>query len=157
VSEVSIREFQPGDEVAFRRLNEEWITQYFRLEPKDLAVLGDPQSNILAPGGRILFATLENECVACCALLLVGPGEYEVGKMAVTRRCQGQGIGRKVLLAAVETARSAGARRLWLETNRVLAPAIRLYESAGFEHVPAERRAASPYARSDVQMEMLLE
>jgi GNAT superfamily N-acetyltransferase len=62
-----------------------------------------------------------------------------------------------VLLAAVETARSAGARRLWLETNRVLAPAIRLYESAGFEHVSAERRAASPYARSDVQMEMLLE
>ena len=77
--------------------------------------------------------------------------------MAVTARCQGQGIGRKVLLATIETARSAGARRLWLETNRVLSPAIHLYESVGFEHVPAERRAASPYARSDVQMEMLLE
>ena len=156
MSEVSIREFQPGDEDSFRRLNEEWITQYFRLEPKDVAVLGDPQSNILTPGGRILFATLGDECVACCALLLVGPGEYEVGKMAVTARCQGQGIGRKVLLATIETARSAGARRLWLETNRVLSPAIHLYESVGFQHVPAERRAASPYARSDVQMEMRL-
>ncbi|MEO8368054.1 MAG: GNAT family N-acetyltransferase [Candidatus Solibacter sp.] len=157
MSEVFIREFQAGDEESFRRLNEEWITQYFRLEPKDVAVLGDPQSNILAPGGRILFATLGDECVACCALLAVAPREYEVGKMAVTARCQGQGIGRKVLLSAIETARSAGARRLWLETNRVLGTAIHLYESVGFQHVPAERRAASPYARSDVQMEMLLE
>jgi len=155
--EVVIREFQDGDEEPFRRLNEEWIVRYFRLEPKDVAVLGDPRSNILMPGGRILFATLGAECVACCALLPVGPDEYEVGKMAVTERYQGQGIGRKVLLAAIGTARSAGARRLWLETNRVLGPAIRLYESVGFAHVPAERRAASPYARSDVQMEMRLE
>ena len=157
MSEVCIREFQDGDTEAFRRLNEEWITQYFRLEPKDVAVLGDPQRNILEPGGRILFATVDGECVACCALLAMGTGEYEVGKMAVTPRCQGQGIGRMVLLAAVETGRRAGARRLWLETNRVLGPAIALYESAGFQHVPAERRAASPYARSDVQMEMVLE
>ncbi len=32
---VVIRPFQAGDEIAFRQLNEEWITRYFRLEEKD--------------------------------------------------------------------------------------------------------------------------
>ena len=51
----------------------------------------------------------------------------------------------------------AGGRRLWLETNRAMTPAIRLYESMGFRHVPAERAIPSLYARSDVQMEMPLD
>ena len=46
--------------------------------------------------------------------------------MAVTSSCQGSGIGRKLLEAAIEAARSAGARRLYRETNHVLTPAIRL-------------------------------
>ena len=34
-SEVTIREFEPGDEGAFRTLNEEWILRYFAIEAKD--------------------------------------------------------------------------------------------------------------------------
>lgn len=33
VTEIGIRQFEPGDAAAFRRLNEEWITRYFRIEP----------------------------------------------------------------------------------------------------------------------------
>ena len=76
--------------------------------------------------------------------------------MAVTPNCQGSGIGRKLLYAVVEAARSSGARRLYLETNRVLAPAIRLYESTGFKPMSANRIVPSLYARSDVSMEMSL-
>jgi hypothetical protein len=46
--EVRIRHFQAGDEASFRSLNEEWISRYFRFEPKDEEVLADPQGNILA-------------------------------------------------------------------------------------------------------------
>jgi len=150
---IVIREFQPGDEEAFRLLNEEWIRRYFRLEPKDLEILGDPHSNILNKGGHILFAVESCRCIACCALLRLGENEYEIAKMAVTDTHQRGGIGRQLLQATCETARALGARRLWLETNRALAPAIRLYESLGFQHVPPERATASPYVRSDVQME----
>jgi len=38
----------------------------------------------------------------------------------------------------------------------VLENAIRLYESLGFRHLPPERITVSPYARSDVQMELVL-
>jgi GNAT superfamily N-acetyltransferase len=153
---VTIREFKPGDEVAFRKLNEEWITRYFRLEAKDEEALADPQSSILASGGRIFFANIEDHCVGCCALRRTGANEFEVAKMAVTSSCQGSGIGRKLLHAAIDAACSADARRLYLETNHILVTAIRLYESVGFKPVPPERIVPSAYARADVYMEMTL-
>lgn len=156
-SQVTIREFQPGDETAFRKLNEEWITRYFQMEAKDLEALSDPQSTILASGGRILFAHIGDECVGCCGLLRSGTNEFEIGKMAVTSSRQGSGVGRKLLQAAIEAARSAGARRLYLETNHTLTPAINLYRSVGFQHLPADRIVPSPYARADVYMEMILD
>src|ERR1051326_4985849 len=77
-----IREFMPGDEAAFRRLNEEWILRYFVMEAKDEEVLADPQGRILNRGGRIFFAIEQGEPVGCCALLATSPGEFEVAKMA---------------------------------------------------------------------------
>jgi GNAT superfamily N-acetyltransferase len=154
--EVTIREFLPGDEGVFRRLNEEWIVRHFVLEAKDTEALADPQGNILDRGGRIFFAVRNGEMLGCCALLAMGSGEYEVAKMAVTEAAQGQGIGRRLLEHAIAAARADGATVLHLETNRKLTPAIRLYESVGFRHLPAERFVPSPYARSNVQMEMEL-
>jgi len=153
---LTIREFQSGDETSFRKLNEEWITRYFRIEPKDEEALLDPQSSILAAGGRIFFAVSEGERVGCCALLARGADEFEVAKMAVAPAHQGSGVGRKLLEAVVDAARAAGTRRLYLETNRVLAPAIRLYQSIGFQHIPPSRVVPSPYARADIYMELTL-
>lgn len=58
ISELIIREFLPGDEDAFWKLNEEWITRYFRIEPKDERTLRNPQRTILDAGGKIYFAVL---------------------------------------------------------------------------------------------------
>jgi GNAT superfamily N-acetyltransferase len=149
-----IREFLPGDEAAFRSLNEEWIRRYFVLEAKDKTAFDDPQKTILAGGGRIFLAIEEGQAMGCCALLATAPGEFEIVKMAVTQSWQGRGIGRQLLERAVTEAFTLGARRLYLETNHMLVAAIRLYESVGFRHVPAERAVKSPYARSDVSMEM---
>jgi putative acetyltransferase len=153
-TEVMIREFTEGDEVSFRRLNEEWITRFFVLEPKDEYALADPRRTILDGGGRIFFAVRHGEAVGCCALLAMVPGEFEVAKMAVTESSQRAGVGRRLLEEVIAVARDAGATRLFLETNRKLGAAIRLYESLGFRHLPPERVIPSPYARSDVSMEL---
>lgn len=155
-SEVTIREFQPGDEVSFRRLNEEWIERYFRLEPKEAVILANPRSTILDAGGKIFFALVNEQCVGCCALRRMSDSEFEVAKMAVTPDFQGAGIGRKLLGIVIEAGHALGARRLYLETNHILTPAIRLYESMGFRHVPSERIVRSEYARADVYMELFL-
>jgi GNAT superfamily N-acetyltransferase len=157
LADVMIREFISGDEIAFRRLNEEWILRHFgSLEARDEEIVYDPQRKILDRGGRIFFAVVGGDVIGCCALIAAGPGECEVAKMAVTHYAQGLGIGRRLLETVIAGARASGARILHLETNRKLTPAIRLYESVGFQHLPPERFAPSPYTRCNVQMELHL-
>jgi GNAT superfamily N-acetyltransferase len=151
---LTLRDFQPGDEDAFRRINVEWISHYFKVEPEDESSFDDPQKKILDPGGRIFFACMDGEPVGCCALRVMEPGEYEVAKMGVTPAAQGHGVGRRMLEHVVAEARKMGATRLYLETNHALTPAIRLYEKIGFRNVPSERLVVSPYVRADVFMEL---
>jgi putative acetyltransferase len=154
--EIGIRRFRPGDAAAFQRLNEEWITRFFRIEPREAPILADPQATILDAGGRIFFATAGERCVGCCALVRIADKEFDVAKMAVEPSYQRAGIGRRLLHAAIDEGRNAGAQRLYLETNHVLTPAIRLYESVGFKRIEANRMIPSPYARADVYMELVL-
>ena len=156
VAEIGIRRFQKGDAAAFRRLNEEWITRFFRIEPKEEAMLADPQSTILDSGGRIFFATAGERCVGCCALIRIADQDFEVAKLAVEPSYRGAGMGRRLLGAAIEEGRNAGAHRLYLETNHVLTPAIRLYESVEFKQIDPNRIIPSQYTRADVYMELFL-
>jgi putative acetyltransferase len=153
VQSLIFRPFQPGDEAAFRELNEAWIRQFFAIEPKDLEVLGNPVENILRPGGEIVMAILDERPVGCCALLAMEDGSFELGKMAVAEECRGRGVGKELLAAVVNRARQIGAKRLYLETSTKLPNAIHLYEQQGFKHLPARQ---SPYARSNVYMELFL-
>jgi GNAT superfamily N-acetyltransferase len=156
MTDIAIRSFEPGDEAAFRRLNEEWITRYFKLEPTDEQSFAHPKTKILNPGGAIFLAIENGQPLGCCALIVMSLGAFEVAKMAVTPYAQGSGLGRRLLQHTIDYARSIGATRLYLETNHILTPAIRLYESLGFRHIPEERLAPSPYARADVFMELVL-
>ena len=151
-----VRVFQPGDEEAFRKLNEAWIAKYFRLEDKDRETLEDPHRYFLEPGGQIFMAVCDSERIGCCALIPMEEQCMELAKMAVAEQARGQGIGRKLLDYAIEYARERGVRRLYLETNNSLVNAIHLYESVGFRHLPPERIQPSPYARANVYMEMNL-
>jgi N-acetylglutamate synthase-like GNAT family acetyltransferase len=156
MSDVIVREFQPADANAFFELNREWIQRYFWLEPADLEVLWQPQTAIIDQGGRILMAERNGVCVGCCALIAMGPGEYELAKMAVTPTERRHGIGRGLMARAIALAESIGATRLYLESNATLPGAIALYESMGFCHLPKERIKPSHYARADVFMERIV-
>jgi GNAT superfamily N-acetyltransferase len=150
---IKLRPYQHGDAIAFRLLNEAWIEKYFGLEDADRAILGDPEGYVLAKGGHIFVATSCGAPIGCCALLPIGPGAYEVAKMAVAEEWQGRGIGRRVLGYTIQKARDLGARRLYLETNNRLANAVHLYESLGFRALPPKK---SLYVRANVFMELFL-
>jgi GNAT superfamily N-acetyltransferase len=155
--DVIFRPFQRGDEVAFRELNEAWISAYFTIEEKDREVLGDPITQVLEPGGEILMAVKAGQPVGCCALLAMEDGSYEVAKMTVAEQLRGEGIGQRLLRYVIDYAKALRARRLYLETSSKLQNAIHVYESLGFRHLPPERIRSSPYARADVYMELLLD
>lgn len=156
-STTTLRELKPGDDAtAFRTLNEEWITRFFVLEPKDREILGDPGGKILAKGGRIFLVDDGAMTVGCVALIPMGAGVYELSKMAVSPAMRGRGIGRYLLLHVIEEARAMRAESLFLGSSTKLPNAVHLYESVGFQHVPPERLPPMPYARADVFMTLLL-
>lgn len=137
----------------FHRLNEEWITTYFTMEDSDRAQLLNPDGAIISKGGQILFARIGDESVGTCALIPHGEGCLELAKMAITPHRRGLGLGMILGKSAIDEARRMGADRIYLESNRKLIPAIRLYRSLGFVEVIG---GVSPYARADIQMELEL-
>lgn len=150
-----LRRFRPGDEAAFLRLNEAWISTDFVLEEEDRAILSDPRTHILDPGGAICIAELGGEPVGCCALMVMAPGDLELAKMTVADSTRGLGIGQQLLEFAIEQAREMAAHRIYLESNTKAAAAVRLYERIGFRHLPGPLHP-SKYERANVFMELRL-
>jgi GNAT superfamily N-acetyltransferase len=149
-TQLAIVDYEPRHHEPFRRLNLEWISEYFEVEEPDRLALDDPEHHILDPGGCILIAEQAGEVVGTCALLRAPDGSFELAKMAVAKVVRGQGIGRALGQAAIARAKSCGARRMWLLSNTALGPAIRLYEKLGFQVVPL---TSSEYRRANVKME----
>ena len=79
---------------------------------------------------------------------------FELAKMAVESAAQGRGYGDRLVEAAVEFARAAGARRIILVSNTLLGPALNLYRKHGFCEVPLD--PANGYTRADIQLELSL-
>ncbi len=150
MGDLQIIDFAPAHADAFLSLNLEWLEKYFWVEEIDHIMLSNPQGEIIDHGGHILFARIGDEIVGTAALKHHGGGIFELTKMAVTANRQGAGIGRALMVAAIERFHSAGGRDLYLETHSSLVTAIRLYESAGFVH--RTRPTASDYARADTYM-----
>lgn len=145
--------FDAAHRDAFRRLNVAWLTKYFTVEPIDERVLGNPEAEILARGGEILFAQLGAEIVGTVALKMEAEGEFELTKMAVDEGHQGRGYGRRLLEAACELARKRGARRVILYSQRSLQPAVAMYFKHGFVELPLHD---ARYARCDIKMQRVL-
>jgi len=153
---VRVREYQPQDREVFRRLNEEWLNRYFAIEEKDRHMFDDPERRIIANGGVIFILELDGKPVGCCALLNKDGETFEVAKMAVTEAHQGKRLGRLLLQACIDRARTLGKRRLFLETNSKLAAAIGLYRKLGFVELASDQITPSEYVRVDMVMEMRL-
>jgi len=144
-----LSEYQPD----FKRLNITWISEHFTIEAHDLEQLDHPEEHILPNGGQILLAQSGGEIIGTVALIATGNDTYELAKMSVVPAFQGRGIGKLLAVAAIDYARQAGARMVWLESNRKATAALELYRRVGFVEVPLK---PSPYTRADVCMELTL-
>ena len=93
--DIKIVPYEPCYQSAFRTLNEEWITAYFRMEEADYKALDHPKEYILDKGGAILVALYKDEPVGVCALCKMDHPlyDYELAKLAVSPKVQGKGIG----------------------------------------------------------------
>lgn len=155
-SDVEIVDYTPQYRKAFYDLNRNWIELYWELEPHDIEVLDNPDKYILDRGGHIFVALFNGMPVGVCALCTMpaeSPYDFELAKLAVNNSLKRKGIGRKLCDAVINRARELGGRRLFLESNTRLKPAIALYRKLGFTELPEYHPA---YARGDIQMELSL-
>lgn len=152
---VQIVEYAPQYKEAFKALNKEWISTYFEMEEADYKALDNPEEYILNKGGKILVALYEDEPVGVCALIKMNNPDYdfEMAKMAVSPKAQGKNIGWLLGRAIVAAAKEMGAKKIYLESNTILKPAINLYYKLGFEKVFG---LETPYKRCNIQMELVL-
>lgn len=150
---INIVDYAPYHQEKFKALNVEWISQYWELEEPDYKALDDPQGYIINQGGIVLIASYNNQVVGCCALIKITEYTYELAKMAVSPSAQGKHIGSMLGKTIINRAKLMGAKRLYLESNSVLKPAVNLYLRLGFTHL---KESNSPYERCNVQMELFI-
>lgn len=150
--QIQIVDYKPELNAHFQRLNEEWITKFFKIEESDRKVFSNPKREIIDRGGYILFAIVQKDVLGTVALYKRGSGVYEIGKLAVTAKAQGRHIGKKLMHAAVERAAAKSATKVFLETNDILTPAINLYRSIGF--VPRSNSKSETLDRVNLIMEL---
>ena len=154
-ADIAVIPYEPHHKELFKSLNEQWITQYWQIEPHDLDYLDHPQEYIIDKGGFIFVAVYKGTPVGVCALCKMDDPkyDYELAKLAVCSEAQGKGIGTILCKAAIEKAKETGAKALFLESNTLLRPAIHTYRKLGFREL-AEYHPA--YERGNIQMELIL-
>lgn len=150
---VEIVPYEHKYQSVFKSLNEEWISTYFTMEEADYKALDNPETYILEKGGQILVALYNGEPLGVCALIKMNDPDYdfEMAKMAVSPKAQGKNIGWLLGCAVAETAKKLGGKKLYLESNTLLKPAINLYHKLGFKKVVGR---STPYERCNIQMEL---
>ncbi|MEO0899796.1 MAG: GNAT family N-acetyltransferase [Bacteroidota bacterium] len=149
MSSVNIIPYEGQYQAEFKRINEAWISKFFVMEEADYQALDHPEEKILNPGGAIVLAELGGKIVGTCALIKMSDDQYELAKMGVDENAQGHGIGYKLGMAVIEKAKELGGKKVYLETNSKLTPALSLYRKLGFVDV---EDFPTPYERCNVQM-----
>ncbi|WP_080754911.1 GNAT family N-acetyltransferase [Clavibacter michiganensis] len=88
------------------------------------------------PGVTFLVAREDGRALGTAAVVDGGDGSAELKRVFVTDAARGLGVGRALLVAVEERARSLGAHLMRLETGLPQTAAIALYERGGYRHVP---------------------
>lgn len=106
--------------------------------PMALLLLADPSENLVMnylKRAKCYLAETNNEAVGVYVLLETRPDTVELVDVAVREDVQGQGIGKRLVLHAVETAREARFRTIEIGTGNLSVGQILLYQKCGFRIV----------------------
>jgi len=99
------------------------------------------------PRGRLFLATDGDQAAGCIALRPIEDAVCEMKRLYVRGAWRGQGLGRRLAVAAIDEARRIGYERMWLDTLPSMKGAIRLYLSLGFRDIGPYRVNPVPGAR----------
>lgn len=155
MNKVEIIDYKPEYASDFTAINFQWLESYFYIEDYDRKVLTQPEKYILTPGGHIIFARLNDKIIGTAALIVREENSFELSKMGVLESHRGFNVGQLLMDAALEYSKKLGKEKVWLDSNRKLAPAIHLYKKNGFIEIPVDPNTL--YERCNIRMEKKIE
>lgn len=150
---MKIVEYDARYKEDFINLNMAWIHQFFTPEPGDEETMRDIDKAI--EDGAMIYFALEDETViaTCMARPTVNKDEWEINKLATDPNYQGRGAGKACFKACMDYAIANKAKNLILISNRILKPALTIYDKFGFKEVEMSPEH-SGYERADIQLEL---
>jgi GNAT superfamily N-acetyltransferase len=104
------------------------------------------------PRGVFLVAAREGAALGCGGLRRLSPGVGEIKRLFVSAPARGQGVGRALLCALEDRARSLGYRALRLDNDGGAPAALELFRSQGYR--PIEDYNGNAYARHWFEKEL---
>lgn len=135
----------------FIHLNEEWISQYFKIKETDKKLAANPYQ-IIENGGYIFTLLSEDKVIGVSALFNEGNGVFELARMAVSPKHHGNGYGGLLIEHCFSKLKEIKAKKVYLVSNTKLKSAMGLYKKHGFNTV--SEGPHPEYSRANVVMEM---
>lgn len=109
--------------------------------PMNLLLLADPSKEkveeYLQKGSCYVLG--EEEVVGVYVLLEISPNTVEIMNVAVSEEMQGKGLGKKLILDAIEKAKVAGYERIVIGTGNSSLNQLALYQKCGFRITAIDR------------------
>ncbi len=88
-----------------------------------------------APAGGIILCKEENNFIGCVAIRKITNEAGELKRMYVQPNHQHKGVGKMLLLKAIELAKQCNYSLLRLDTLNYMTPAMNLYKQNGFYEI----------------------
>jgi ribosomal-protein-alanine N-acetyltransferase len=89
--------------------------------------------------GHSCWILEQNRCIVGYSVLMLVLDEAHLLNISIAAGHQGRGLGRALLAHMQDTARQHGAQQMFLEVRPSNTPALRLYESFGFNEMAIRR------------------
>lgn len=137
----------------FIALNKAWLEEFFYVEPHDIDAFEKLEEIILNPGGEIFFCLVDDEIAGTVAMQKVNDTTFELAKLAVAKKFQGQKLSTLLMDACLAFAKERKATKIMLMSSTKLDTALNLYRKYNFKEVPLDE---TDYDRADIQMELIL-
>ncbi len=138
---VTIRPIQPEDNIVLAGIIRNTLAEFGANHPG--TVYFDPSTDHLfelfrQTGSRYFVAVWQEEVVGGAGIFPsegLPEGTCELVKMYLLPKARGTGLGRKLIRLALDFAKEAGYRQVYIETMPELKQAMKVYEKFGFYYL----------------------